>query len=145
MSVRAANADDAAAIEQISAAASSGQWRATDVLSSLGEPTRLVLVATDDGALCGFCVMSVVGDEAEVLEIATAVASRRRGHARALLAAALAAVAARGATRAFLDVRTRNAAALGLYESLGFAPVGRRRRYYVDDGDDAIIMARDVA
>jgi ribosomal-protein-alanine N-acetyltransferase len=61
--------------------------------------------------------------------------------------AALTTAAKQGVTRVFLDVAADNVAALALYESLGFAEVGRRKSYYargLDPRMDAIMMARDI-
>ena len=42
--------------------------------------------------------------------------------------------------RLTLEVRTSNAAAIAMYERFGFRPAGHRRRYYHDNGEDALIM-----
>lgn len=90
----------------------------------------------------GFILMRVAADEAEILTLAVCPAARRRGLARALLAAALAAVRARRARRCFLEVAEDNAAARALYAHAGFAAVARRPQYYrrADGGGDAVTM-----
>jgi ribosomal-protein-alanine N-acetyltransferase len=65
---------------------------------------------------------------------------RRRGHARTLVNAALAAFPR--ARRVHLEVRPSNSAARALYETLGFSPTGLRRRYYGDE--DALLMTLDL-
>jgi ribosomal-protein-alanine N-acetyltransferase len=65
---------------------------------------------------------------------------RRRGHARALVNATLAAFP--GARRVHLEVRPSNAAARALYEAMGFSTTGLRRRYYGDE--DALLMTLDL-
>lgn len=82
--------------------------------------------------------------EAEILTLAVLPGQRRRGLARLLLEAATAEAAARGAAVLFLEVATRNDAARRLYAAAGFAEVGRRRRYYAD-GDDALVLRRDLS
>jgi ribosomal-protein-alanine N-acetyltransferase len=51
----------------------------------------------------------------------------------------------RGCRLATLEVRPSNAPARALYEAFGFEVVGRRRGYYADTGEDAILLARDLA
>ena len=70
---------------------------------------------------------------------------RRQGIARALLAAILEDAGRRGTTLALLEVRPTNAEAVGLYEGLGFQIVGRRKGYYFDTGEDALLMQADLA
>ena len=79
-------------------------------------------------------------DEAEILNLCVAPAARRSGSGRALVRAILRRVAALGARAAYLEVRQSNHAARRLYESEGFAPVGRRRAYYRRPVEDAIVL-----
>ncbi|MDE2583284.1 MAG: GNAT family N-acetyltransferase [Rhodospirillales bacterium] len=88
----------------------------------------------------GLVLARIAGDEAEILTLGVVPASRRRGLGRALLAAALAEAAARGARRVFLEVAVANQPALALYAAAGFTPVGRRRGYYAD-GQDALVLS----
>ena len=81
----------------------------------------------------------------EILNLAVDPAKRRLGAGRALAQAALAEGAARGAARAFLEVRESNAAALAFYARLGFSVAGRRPDYYRDPQEAAILMARGLA
>lgn len=97
--------------------------------------------------LGGFILMRRAGDEAEVLSIATARASRRQGQARAMLAASLDRLRDQGVRSVFLEVAESNLAALALYRSLGFREVGRRSGYYpMPDGSraTALVMRQDI-
>ncbi|MDR2604793.1 MAG: GNAT family N-acetyltransferase [Desulfovibrio sp.] len=78
--------------------------------------------------------------EAEVYNLAVHESFRRRGFGTALLAGALRALAALGIERVFLEVREGNRPALALYASQGFASCGRRRGYYADTGEDALVL-----
>lgn len=91
----------------------------------------------------GFVLGRAVLDEAELLTIAVDPALRRQGAGRALLAAFEAAAAARGASRAFLEVAADNVAALALYHGAGWAEAGRRRGYY-GPGIDALVLAKPL-
>lgn len=130
-------------------------WNAEDFASSLDQPGALGFIAVrdaDDEPL-GFVLLRVSlfefddGGVGEVLTLASRPPVRRLGVARALMNAALTTAAKQGVTRVFLDVAADNVAALALYESLGFAEVGRRKAYYargLDPRMDAIMMARDI-
>ncbi|HBL32022.1 MAG TPA: ribosomal-protein-alanine N-acetyltransferase, partial [Acidobacteria bacterium] len=68
---------------------------------------------------------------------------RRRGIARALVEAGLAAASRAGAAVCHLEVRTTNAGAIAFYETLGFTAVGSRKGYY-RDGTDALVLAKEL-
>ena len=95
-------------------------------------------------AVVGFVVYWIVHDELHVLNLATAVEERRRGVGRALMIEAAHRARAAGAVLATLEVRRSNLAALALYRELGYRQVGMRLNYYVDEGEDAIVMVQDL-
>lgn len=92
------------------------------------------------GPLAGYVVWWRIADEAHILNIAVDPTRRRLGIGAALARRVLDDARAREASVVTLDVRAGNEAAQGLYASLGFDPVGVRRKYY-DNGEDAIIMS----
>lgn len=95
-----------------------------------------------------FLIGRVTVDEAEVLTLATHPLVRRKGHARALLAAFETIARARGAQRVFLEVAENDTAARALYLAAGYAPAGRRPRYYLAaDGTrcDALVLRKSLA
>ena len=94
------------------------------------------------GSLAGWIVMSAVGAEADVMTIATTEAARGRGIGRTLLGEGIDWAIDQGASTIHLEVDEGNAAALGLYRSLGFEEWGRRPDYY--PGADAILMRRSA-
>lgn len=148
--IRPGRAEDVEAMVAIERVSTGSPWSETAFADELGRAVSRVLVLTDvadaeaRASVLGFVVFWVVGDEAEVLNIAVNPSARRRGYGRSLLDAMLAASAELGAVRAFLDVRSENVPALGLYRARGFEAVGKRARYYRDTGEDAVIMALDL-
>jgi len=92
------------------------------------------------GPVAGYACCWVVGDELMINNVAVAEGLRRRGTGRALLTHALREGSREGCRTAWLEVRPSNTAAIVLYESLGFQVVGRRRRYYTDTQEDALVM-----
>jgi len=127
-------------------------WPADAFTSALDQPGAFGFMATDDNdEPLGFVLLRAAlfegGGEAEVLSIATRPSAQRRGVARTLMNAALERARTWNVERIFLEVADDNAAAQGLYQSLGFAEVGRRKDYYVSGRTtpaDAIVMALDL-
>lgn len=112
------------------------RWAAAALATQLALPGGFGLLDPRGG----FVLARVAADEAEILTLAVAPPARRQGVARALLAAAHAEAAARGAVASYLEVAAGNEAALALYAAAGYRAVGRRPGYYADGGD-AIVMA----
>jgi len=92
----------------------------------------------------GLVLARAAADEAEILTLGVVPAARGAGLGGRLLAAAMLAAAARGALAMFLEVAAGNAPARALYVAAGFVEAGRRRRYY-SDGQDALVLRRDLS
>lgn len=114
-----------------------------DLLAELGRPHARVWVARQapEAPPLGFLLAWIVAFEMEIHEVATAPEARRRGVGRALVEAALAEARATRCERVLLEVRESNEAARALYLGLGFLEDGRRRRYYSDPAEDAVLMS----
>jgi [ribosomal protein S18]-alanine N-acetyltransferase len=121
-------------------------WSAASFEDFLATPGAAALVATAAGEPVGFIVYRLGGDEAEVVTLGVRPRDRLGGAGRALVEAALAAMAAAGARSCFLEVAADNAAAQALYAQLGFRRVGSRPDYYRDAGRrvDADVLRRDL-
>lgn len=114
-----------------------------DEFTALCQSPQCIIV----GDTRAFALARVISDEAELLTIATAPAHRRQGLARACMTDWEAEARTRGATRAFLEVASDNAAAHALYLALGYTPCGHRTAYYKrTDGSsaDAVVMEKDL-
>ena len=113
-----------------------------------------VLVAEESGrgggqgsaapVLVGYVLALVMADEGEIADVAVAPEARRRGVARTLLNQLIGDMIAEGVRALYLEVRESNAAARGLYRSLDFEQVGRRRDYYQYPTEDALLLRRDL-
>jgi ribosomal-protein-alanine N-acetyltransferase len=140
--VEAATLDDVDTLAALEREAASHPWTRQGFEAAIhgraGE--RVAVLREISGAAVGYCAWQEVADEAHVHNIAIGPAHRRAGLGRRLLTACLGLAAQRGARRAFLDVRAGNRAALSLYQSLGFREVGRRKRYYSEPAEDAVVM-----
>ncbi len=103
-----------------------------------------VAEAVEDGrrAVIGYVGFWLIVDEMHISTLAVDPTYRRRGIGEHLLRAALERAADQGAELATLEVRVSNDAALKLYRKHAFEVVGRRPRYYQDNGEDALLMTR---
>ncbi len=97
-------------------------------------------VTRDAGRVVGYLCVWEIADELHVTNIAVRPDARRRGIGRDLLGTAIADARARGFRVVALEVRPSNEEARALYDSFGFHVVGRRRGYYYDTGEDALVM-----
>ena len=135
-------ASDAAALASLARASALPGWSEASFRAALADPAMIARIArSPHRAAHGFVVARCAADEVEILLVAVTPAARGRGVGTALVAAALADAARAGARAAHLEVRASNAAAIALYERLGFVAVGRRPRYY-DATEDAVLMSR---
>ena len=101
----------------------------------------VVLVAEEASQLCGFvCAQSATG-EWEIENIAAAADLLRRGIASELIQELIRRGGRQAASAILLEVRESNLPARGLYNKSGFSEVGRRRAYYRDPVEDAILYA----
>ena len=98
------------------------------------------LVAVRDGRIIGYAGAWIILDESHITNIAVAEAERGKGVGRRLTEALLQYISNLGAAYATLEVRVSNERAQHLYKSLGFVSVGKRKRYYEDNGEDAYLM-----
>lgn len=118
-------------------------WSRNLLAESLKNDLSAYLVALDGaGRVAGYAGLTVVLDEGSIDNIAVRPDCRRRGVAAQLLEVFL--NFARGNRLAFLtlEVRASNYAAIALYGSRGFRAVGRRKNYYENPTEDALIMTR---
>ena len=101
-------------------------------------------VARLAAAVVGYAIAWRVVDELHIGNIAVAPSTQRQGIGRAILTHLLDTARAYSLAYATLEVRVSNAAAIALYERSGFRPVAMRRRYYPDNGEDAMVMLREI-
>ncbi len=116
-------------------------WSLSSFQSEVQRQGGVVLAAVDgDERLLGFLTGSVVADTADITNVAVHPAARRQGIGGALIRAFLEQLSQ--PAEIFLEVRTSNAPAIGLYEKYGFVPVGIRKRFYRHPVEDAVLMQK---
>lgn len=103
-------------------------------------PASRCWVAEVDGRIAGMVVAWLFVDEVHIATIATHPDFRRQGIAQKLLTHTLRYTSDEGAVSSFLEVRESNLAAQAMYRKFGYENTGRRKRYYKDNDEDAILM-----
>lgn len=103
----------------------------------------IYLVVLNGGQVAGYAGLWLILDEAHVTNVAVHADFRGRGLGMILMLELMRRAALAGAARMTLEVRASNHTARRLYERLGFKERGRRRGYYTDTNEDALIMWND--
>ena len=130
------------AIEQV---VKSSPWTAESYQVEVDNPQySLPLVLWVGEELAGYMVSWLIIEEVQVATIVTAEGWRGRGLGELLLCATLWYGLQHQATMATLEVRVSNLIAQQLYRKFGFVEVGRRRKYYRDNGEDALLMTAEL-
>jgi ribosomal-protein-alanine N-acetyltransferase len=119
-------------------------WSLAMFVLELSKPSGVCLAAVDDGRLVGYLVCSRYDRVWHLMNVAIDPDQRRRGIATALLNRLFEQVDDPQA-QFTLEVRASNVVAIEMYERFGFRSAGMRRRYYQDNGEDAVIMWRTEA
>jgi len=99
-------------------------------------------VALLDGIVVGYVIAWFLRGEVHILNLAVTKALHRRGIARSMMSHVIDLAESEACHMITLEVRVSNEPAKLLYFSMGFAPVGIRRRYYHDNNEDAIVMTK---
>jgi ribosomal-protein-alanine N-acetyltransferase len=146
--IEPATRDDLDCLVRLEQASFTAPWTRKMFEAELdGNPFSRLLVARphpgrgDASDAVGYACFWVVFEELRIMNLAVAPAARRHGIARALIRRALAQGLAGGATRAVLEVRASNVAAVRLYEAEGFTAYAVRAAYYRDPIEDALLMS----
>ena len=114
-------------------------WELEEYEKSRQRDDFTCLCAYIGGEFAGFLMAFHVLDECHLLDIATEEKFRRRGVGEALISELIERTKKREGALIYLEVREKNQAARGLYEKLGFVPVGKRKDYYKYPTDDAVL------
>jgi ribosomal-protein-alanine N-acetyltransferase len=118
-------------------------WSLAMFVLELSKPSGICLAALEDGVIIGYLVCSRYDTVWHLMNVAVEPPKQRQGIATALLER-LFEQADKPSEQYTLEVRTSNEDAIRLYERFGFRAAGRRRAYYHDNREDALIMWRTV-
>ncbi len=138
--IRAITTEDAGALTELeSRCVGSARWREASY-REIGDGGIVGWAATREKALLGFILVRAAADEMEILNLAVDPEERREGIAARLLAGAIEEVKRVGVKRVYLEVRELNFAARAFYSSMGFLEQGRRKNYYSQPAEDALLL-----
>ena len=144
--LRPAETADIDQIVEIEQACFSDPWERRSLASLIGDSRVVFAVAEgDDRRIKGYVTAWFVLNEGEIGNLAVAPQWRGGGIGSSLLDGVISHTADRGVTRLFLEVRESNTVARQLYESRDFLEIGRRRRYYRQPVEDAVVLHRCIA
>ena len=136
--------DDIPQVMEIERASFALPWSENSFRNELiGNEHSYFFVAEEAEQLIGLLGYWFIIDECHISTVAVRPEWRRRGVGQSLLSFALAHSVKLGALMATLEVRRSNAVAIDLYQKFGFKIVGQRKRYYRDNGEDALIMTAE--
>ena len=138
--MQSAHVPEIAALEKI---CFSDPWSENSVASELENKLALWLVAEENGAVAGYIGSQTVMGETDMMNVAVHPGFRRRGIAQALVLALVEELKKLESRCLTLEVRASNDPAIALYEKLGFAQIGRRKNYYRNPREDALILRKE--
>ena len=143
--LRLADVSDVDAMAAIELVSQSDPWNDEMFARELGIAwSHSWIVESSQGGVLAFLVFWIVEGEAHILSVAVAPSARRKGVAQFLLRSFTEACRARAVAFVTLEVRAGNVGARALYSGLGFRKIGRRKEYYPDNDEDAVIMNLDL-
>jgi ribosomal-protein-alanine N-acetyltransferase len=142
MFIRRMTPADLPAVAELDQLSFSQPWPPQSFATELDNKNARCWVAEVDGRVAGALVIWCVLDEAHIATIATHPDFRRQGIGRNLLKAGMDAAYTEGARIYHLEVRAGNATAIKIYEDFGYEVVGRRPKYYKNNGEDALLMSK---
>ena len=145
MDIRRARPCDAGQIAELEEMIFSDAWCETDITSYICQETGMCFVATDENGVIGYIIGRKIPPEGEIYRIAVHPEKRQRGIGYRLLSYGLKTEGGNGVETVFLEVRSKNVPAIALYKSYGFTECGKRKNYYQNPCDDAVIMVNDSA
>ena len=137
------NADHVAQIAALEKICFSDPWSERSIASELDNKLAFWLVATDGETVAGYIGSQTVMEETDMMNVAVHPDFRRQGIAEALVSGLVEHLKAMGSHCLTLEVRASNAPAIALYEKLGFAEIGRRKNYYRNPREDALILRKE--
>ena len=143
MMIQAMNSSHVTQIAQLEKCCFSDPWSERSIASELENKLAFWLVALEGDMVVGYIGSQTVMDETDMMNVAVHPDYRRRGVAEALVNGLVAYLQKTGSRCLTLEVRASNAPAIALYGKLGFTEQGRRKNYYRNPKEDALILRKE--
>lgn len=118
-------------------------WSENSIASELKNPLSFWLVALDGERVVGYIGSQTVMDESDMMNVAVHPDYRKQGIATALIVGLVEELRNRGSHCLTLEVRASNETAISVYRKLEFQEVGRRKNYYRNPREDALILRKE--
>lgn len=118
-------------------------WSQNSIASEVNNKLSLWLVAVEDELVVGYVGSQTVLGETDMMNIAVHPEFRKKGIATALITQLIIYLAQQGSHSLMLEVRASNDPAISVYKRLDFVEVGRRRNYYRNPREDALILRKE--
>ncbi len=115
-------------------------WSERSFTNELDNPQSVFLVAFGDGKVVGYGGYWRCIDEAHITTVAVSTSMRRQGVGKRLMHTLLNRAIEEGMTCSTLEVRAGNEPAIKMYESMGYKVTAKRKGYYPDNKEDALVM-----
>ncbi|MBR4152936.1 MAG: ribosomal protein S18-alanine N-acetyltransferase [Selenomonadaceae bacterium] len=132
--------NDADAVAELELKCFAMPWSRADFLRENNNELAEYIVGELDKKIVAYAGAWISFEQAEVMHVAVEPSLRGKGIGTLIFGELIKAAKKRGATSITLEVRPSNTAAIKLYENFGLKSVGRRKNYYLDNGEDALIM-----
>ena len=143
MKIEMMNASHVAQIAELEKLCFSDPWSANSIASELDNKLAYWLVAAEGERVAGYIGSQTVMDETDMMNVAVHPDYRRKGIAEALVNDLVENLKKMGSHCLTLEVRASNVPAITLYEKLGFTEIGRRKNYYRNPREDALILRKE--
>ena len=144
MEIREIREDEIVQVADLEQEIFSDAWSENAVRETWSQEHSIVLGAFKGQFLEGYLIVYYVLDELEIARIAVHPSGRRQGIAGALLENLEKKGEELGFARWLLDVRESNQAAIALYKKYGFSEDGKRKNFYTNPIESAILMSRNT-
>jgi ribosomal-protein-alanine N-acetyltransferase len=142
--IREMSLDDLDDVMEIEKKSFVSPWTKRFFEEALISPISVNLVMKKDSETLGYIILYSVADEAHILNIAVHPSHRGKGCASSLIQYVLGYFERKGVHEFFLEVREGNMAAIRLYKRFGFEKIGKRKKYYTETNEDALVMCLSV-
>ncbi len=145
LQIRLAISEDLDAIFKIENECFAIPWSLESIENDLNQnPSATLMVAVLNEEVIGYIGMWTVLDEAQITNLAVSKASRGKGIGKMLLSRLCQNAKELGTVILTLEVRPSNISAITVYKGAGFNEISRRKSYYKNNGEDAIIMLKNI-
>jgi ribosomal-protein-alanine N-acetyltransferase len=138
--IREMQRDDIAHVLTIETRSFAAPWTKGLFEETLSSPIYANFVMERENATIGYIILYVVADEAHIMNLAVHPDHRRKGYGARLISHAIGYCAKGLVLECFLEVREGNIGAQKLYREYGFRVIGKRKRYYSETNEDALVM-----